>query len=163
MSALGQWAFALCVAMVAMGLCKMLVPSKNMEKTFRFVVSVFFLCVLLSPAVVRFPALMIELPVHTQREIDQRSQQLDEMARQQALTMASGRLRQIISEKLSLRGINPHSIAINFNTNYQGETILESVEITLDVAYQDYQAALIEYLQVELGCSVWLSFIGEGG
>ena len=159
MSALMQWAFALCAAMVAMGLCRMLIPSSGMEKTFRFVVSVFFLAILLSPVAIRFPDLMIDLPLHTQAEIDRRSANLDEIAHQQALRIAQGQLRQIVGEKLSQRGINPHSIAINFTTNPQGEILLESVTITLDAAYQESEAILTSYLESELGCRVLLYYV----
>jgi hypothetical protein len=96
--------------------------------------------------------------LHTRSEIEARSQRLDEMARQQALTRARGRLAQIIMDKLSSVGINAHSIAINFTTNNQGETVLESVEITLDSTHRHEEAAVLQYLQSELGCVVWLHF-----
>ena len=159
MSALTQWAFALCAAMVAMGLCRMLIPSAGMEKTFRFVVSIFFLAVLLSPLAIRFPGLMIDIPLHTQAEMDQRSANLDEITRRQALRIAEGQLRQIVGEKLSARGINPHSIAINFTTNPEGEITLESVGIALDEAHRESEVALIAFLESELGCTVVLNYV----
>ena len=159
MSALIQWAFAICAAMVAMGLCRMLIPSSGMEKTFRFVVSVFFLAILLSPVAIRFPSLMIDLPLHTQAEIDRRSAHLDEITHQQALRLAGGELRQIVSEKLSRMGINAHSIAINFTTNPEGEILLESVVITLDEADREGEANLIAHLESELGSAVLLYYV----
>jgi len=158
-SALIQWAFALCAAMVAMGLCRMLIPSSSMEKTFRFVVSIFFLTILLSPVAIRFPSLMIDTPPQTQAEIEQRSANLDEITRQQALRMAQGRLRQITREKLSQKGIIAHSIAINFTTNLQGEILLESVVITLDATHQESESDLISYLESELGGTVLLHYV----
>ena len=159
MSALIQWAFALCAAMVAMGLCRMLIPSSGMEKTFRFVVSVFFLATLLSPAVIRFPSLMVDIPMHTQAEIERRSAHLDEITRQQAIRIAQSQLRQIVLEKLSQRGINAHSITINFTTNPGGEILLENVVITLDAAHQENEAALISYLESELGTTILLHYV----
>jgi len=158
MSALIQWAFALCAAMVAMGLCRMLIPSSGMEKTFRFVVSIFFLAVLLSPVAFRFPSLMIDIPLHTQEETQRRSESLDEITHRQALGIAGGQLRQIVSEKLSQRGINAHSIAINFTTNLQGEIELDSVVIVLDEADRESEAYLKSYLESELGAAVWLHY-----
>jgi len=145
--------------MVAMGLCRMLIPNSGMEKTFRFVVSVFFLTILLSPAAIRFPNLMIDLPLHTQAETMQRSAHLDEMTHQQALRIAQGQLRQIVNEKLSQRGINAHSIAINFTTNPGGEILLESVVITLDEAHRESQSGLRAFLESELGCLVLLHYV----
>jgi len=160
MSALLQWAFLLCAAMAAIGLCKLLMPSSNMEKTFRFVVSIFFLASLLTPVVIRFPNLMVEIPAHTQAQIDQRSQRIDELTRAQALEIARRNLRRSIAEKLSQRGINAHYIAINFTTGEQGEILLDSVDITLDQAHRQEEAELISYLQAELGSSVWLHYVG---
>ena len=161
MSALLQWAFSLCAAMAAIGLCRMLLPHSNLEKTFRFVVSIFFLSSLLSPVVVRFPDLMVDIPLHTQAEIDARSNRLDELAHTQALDTARRRLRQIIGEKLSGMGINVHHIAINFTTSAQGEILLGGVEITLDAAHRAEEQALISYLADELGSPVWLHYVGE--
>ena len=159
MSALIQWAFALCAAMVAMGLCRRLIPSSGMERTFRFVVSIFFLAVLLSPVVFRFPDLMIDLPLHTQQEIERRSADLDEITHRQALSIARGRLRQIVNEKLSQRGINAHSITINFTTNLDGEIELDSVVIVLDEIHRESEADLISYLESELGAEIWLHYV----
>ena len=159
MSALIQWAFALCAAMVAMGLCRMLIPNSGMEKAFRFVVSIFFLAVLLSPVVIRFPSLMVDIPLHTQAEIERRSEYLDEITHRQALRIAQGQLRQIVSGKLSQRGINAHYIAINFTTNPQGEILLESVVITLDAVHRASEAELTYYLEYELGSRVWLHYV----
>lgn len=163
MSAIMQWAFGLCAAMVAMGLCHMLLPSSNMERMFRFVVSVFFLCVLLSPVAVRFPALMIEVPLGTQAEIDERARRVEETVHRQALQSAEIRLRQIIRGKLSPGGINPYALAINFTTSEQGEVVLESVDITLGAADRARGSALISGLEAELGSPVRLHFIDGGG
>ena len=161
MSALFQWAFALCAAMASIGLCKMLLPNSNMEKTFRFVVSVFFLSSLLSPVVIRFPDLLVDVPLHTQAEIEERSNRLDEMARTQALDTARRRLRQIIGEKLSGMGINVHDVAINFTTSAQGEILLESVDITLCISHRYEEAELTKYLENAFGSSVWLHYTGQ--
>ena len=158
MSALIQWAFALCAAMVAMGLCRMLIPSTGMEKTFRFVVSIFFLAVLLSPVVFRFPGLMIDIPLHTQEEIERRSANLEEITHRQALSLAEVQLRQIVGEKLSQRGINAYSITINFTTNLQGEIELGSVVIVLDAAHSESGADLRNYLESELGAEIQLHY-----
>jgi len=133
-----------------------------MEKAFRFVVSVFFLASLLTPVIIRFPELMVEIPLHTQAEIDERSQRVDELVRTQALDVARRRLRQMIGEKLSQRGINAHYIAINFTTSEQGEILLDSVDITVDMAHKQEEEALINHLEAELGSSVWLHYAGEG-
>ena len=55
MEGIKQWAFSVCAAMVACGLCQMLLPKAGMEKIFRMTVSIFFLCCLLSPIVLQNP------------------------------------------------------------------------------------------------------------
>ena len=159
MSALLQWAFGLCAAMVALGLCRMLLPGSGMEKTFRFIVSVFFLCVLLSPVALRFPEIMMEVPAQTQSQMLEHSRRLDEMVHRQALGIAQTRLRQIVEEKLSQLGIKAQSIAINFTTGDQGEVLLESIELTLSISHKQDEAVLIRYLETELGSSVRLHYV----
>ena len=144
--------------MVAMGLCRMLIPSSGMEKTFRFVVSIFFLAVLLSPVAFRFPDLMLDLPLHTQEEIERRSANLDEITHRQALGIAEGQLRQIVNEKLSQRGINARSVTINFTTNLHGAVELDSVAIVLDETHRESGADLRSYLESELGAVVLLHY-----
>ena len=163
MSAILQWAFSLCAAMVAIGLSRMLAPASGMEKTFRFVVSIFFLASLLMPVAIRFPVLMVEIPAHTQTEIDRRSLHLEEVARRQTLAAANNRLERMTLDKLSQRGIKVHFIAINFTTSAEGEVVLEGVELTLDRAHQGEGEALTRYLETELGGSVRLRFAGQEG
>ena len=161
MSALLQWAFGVCAAMAAMGLCRMLLPSSSMEKMFRFIVSVFFLCVLISPVAIRFPTLMVDIPAQAQAEIDERSRRVEEIVHRQAKHSAEINLRQIVSEKLSARGINAYSITINFTTSERGEILLESVGITLDAAHRAQERALVSYLEAGLGCPIRLHYLGE--
>lgn len=49
MQAITQWAAGICFAIAAAGICGMLVPQNALGKTFRMLLSVFFLCSVLSP------------------------------------------------------------------------------------------------------------------
>lgn len=49
MQAITQWAAGVCFAIAAAGICGMLVPQNALGRTFRLILSVFFLCSVLSP------------------------------------------------------------------------------------------------------------------
>jgi len=158
-----QWAFSLCAAMAAIGLCRMLVPASGMEKTFRFVVSIFFLASLLTPVAVRFPSLMVDIPFATQEEIDARALRLEELSHRQALHAADTALARLVEDKLSEMGINVYGVAINFTTSQAGEVLLESIEVTLSAGYADREIELAGYLESEVGGEVIFRYIGREG
>ncbi len=158
MSAVREWAFSLCAAMVAAGLVRMLLPKSNLEKMLRMVLSVFFLCCLLSPAVLRAPALMVEIENISREELAIRSEKVTDLARQQTLELARESLHKLVEEKLEQRGIKVHTITINMVTKGQNEMVLESVELLLDSADQDSDQSLAQELGRELGAEVILDY-----
>lgn len=158
MSAVREWAFALCAAMVAAGLVRMLLPKSNLEKMLRMVLSIFFLCCLLSPAVLRAPSLMVEIETVGREELAARSEKVAELARRQTLELARESLHKLVEEKLEQRGIKVHAITINMVTKGQNEMALQSVELLLDFADQDGHQSLAQELGRELGAEVILDY-----
>ena len=136
-------------------------PGCGMEKTFRFVVSVFFLATLLSPAALRFPNLRIELSPLVQAETHQRAARLEEVVYSQAARIAERELGLIVRDKLYQMGINAEHVAISFITSSQGELTLGGVHITLDPIYQGRESELAATLEAELGGPVFV-YTGQG-
>ncbi|MGI6403947.1 MAG: stage III sporulation protein AF [Oscillospiraceae bacterium] len=158
MSAVKEWAFSLCAAMVAAGLVRMLLPKSNLEKMLRMVLSVFFLCCLLSPAVLRTPSLLVEIELAGREELTARSEKVTELARRQSLELARENLHKLVKEKLEQRGIIVHAITINMVTKGQNEMVLQSVELLLDAAEQQGHQGLAQELGRELGAEVLLRY-----
>lgn len=158
MSAIKQWAFSLCATMVACGILQMLMPKSNLEKMLRLVVSVFFLCCVLSPIVLRSPELMVDIEVASDQEIAERSRRVTELAESQARNAAAFALEQMVAGKLSQMGINAHALTININTNGQNAVELASAEIVLDETYKTRHDTLVRELEAELGVTVMLTY-----
>lgn len=154
MSAIKQWAFSLCAAMVAAGLVRMLLPKSSMEKLLRMVISVFFLSCLLSPAVLRDPALMVETEAAGREEMSARSERVTELAEKQLMDSARSALERLVREKLSQRGINAHEVTINIIAEEENDPRLESVELVLDSDDQEGHGDLCQELGRELGAPV---------
>ncbi|MDR2909312.1 MAG: stage III sporulation protein AF [Oscillospiraceae bacterium] len=158
MDAVKQWAFALCATMIACGLAQMIMPRSNMEKTFRMVISIFFLCAVLSPIVLVSPPLRVDMPQDGYSQSQERARAVEEVAGRQTIEMASRSLEQIVSDNLAQRGINVHSITINITVGESDTPRLENAGLVLDIAHEEEGGAISKELESELGCPVNISY-----
>lgn len=91
MQAITQWAAGICFAIAAAGICGMLVPQNALGKTFRMLLSVFFLCSVLSPL---RSCSQLELPA-----VDTPPEQLAEKISQQLEEQLTDRIAQQLAEQ----------------------------------------------------------------
>ncbi len=91
MQAITQWAAGICFAIAAAGICGMLVPQNALGKTFRMLLSVFFLCSVLSPL---RSCSQLELPA-----VDTPPEQLAEEISQQLEEQLTDRIAQQLAEQ----------------------------------------------------------------
>ena len=49
MEQIKTWAFSVCLAVVCGAILNMLAPEGNLQKTFKCIISIFFLCVIIAP------------------------------------------------------------------------------------------------------------------
>lgn len=162
MEALKQWAFSICCAMVACGIMQILMPKSSLERMFKLVVSVFFLCCLLSPFLLRSAALGLELREYPQNDIEERASRLESVVERQWNGAAAGGLEKIVRGKLAEMGINDDTTTINIITNGQITNEPPIVEITLDSAYRERHNVLRGALMDELGLEVRLGYVEPG-
>lgn len=94
MQAITQWAAGICFAIAAAGICGMLVPQNALGKTFRMLLSVFFLCSVLSPL---RSCSQLELPA-----VDTPPEQLAEEISQQLEEQLTDRIAQQLAEQAEL-------------------------------------------------------------
>ena len=94
MQAITQWAAGICFAIAAAGICGMLVPQNALGKTFRMLLSVFFLCSVLSPL---RSCSQLELPA-----VDTPPEQLAEEISQQLEKQLTDRIAQQLAEQAEL-------------------------------------------------------------
>ena len=91
MQAIAQWAAGICFAIAAAGICGMLVPQNALGNTFRMLLSVFFLCSVLSPL---RSCSQLELPA-----VDTPPEQLAEEISQQLEEELTDRIAQQLAEQ----------------------------------------------------------------
>lgn len=158
MEGVRQWAFSVCTAMVACGIAQLVMPKSNMEKMFRVTVSVFFLCCLLSPVVIRSPDLLIQVEEYSREEIEARAAKLTAVVDAQSQSEAKAQVEKIIADKLVKMGIKYRSITININTNGQSGQEIESVDIELDVQHERDHEKILAALRGEMGLKIRLGY-----
>ena len=158
MEAIKQWVFSVCAAMVACGLMQTLLPKSNMEKIFSLTVSVFFLCCLLSPLLLRAPQLRIEVEEYSAQDMQQRLERLGKIVEMQTQGTIRQNLYEIIEEKLSEMGIKHHGVTINITTNGQNAGQPESASILLEKQWESRHEKLQRELESMLGLTVHLAY-----
>ena len=158
MEAIKQWVFSVCAAMVACGLMQTLLPKSNMEKIFSLTVSVFFLCCLLSPLLLRAPQLRIEVEEYSAQDMQQRLERLGKIVEMQTQGTIRQNLYEIIEEKLSEMGIKHHGVTINITTNGQNAGQPESASILLEKQWESRHEKLQRELESMLGLAVHLAY-----
>lgn len=158
MTGVRQWAFSVCCAMVACGLAQLLLPKSSLQRVFKLCVSVFFLCCLLSPVLLRSPELRIEIREYAQEDIERRAQRLTDIVEKQSGAAAESEIRKIVEDKLLEMGINQSRITIHINTNGQNEAEGVLVEIILDEALEQEHDKIWEGLSASLGIEVRLGY-----
>lgn len=157
LDAIRQWAFALCAAMVACGIAQLLLPKSNLESMFKLVSSVFFLCCLLSPVILRFPDIRVEAQQYSDALIEEKAQRLSSVVERQTQESAEKTLEKNIAEKLRQMGINYYAITININTSGQSDGDV-SVDIVLDKSLEPGHDKLAARLEAALGVDVRLGY-----
>lgn len=154
MEAVKQWGFSLCAAMVACGIAHMMLPKSNLEKMFRMVVSVFFICAILSPIVLRDTGLMVDIAFGAEVEIADRSGRVAEVADRQTLDRMRADLEKMIADKLSQKGIKVREVTININTSGQNSVQITSAEVLIASEHREQLDTISVELESELGCPV---------
>lgn len=157
MDSVKQWAFSLCAAMIACGIAQMLVPKASLEKIFSLVISVFFLCCLLSPLLLRAPGISIEIKEYTAEQMEEKARALSDVVGRQQSGAEAEAVEKIIAEKLARMGIKYYSIAIDITTDGQSENACIATVVLDKVHSQDHDR-IAEQLERELGIDFRLGY-----
>lgn len=162
MDAIRQWAFSLCAAMVACGIAQLLMPKSTLESMFKLVSSVFFLCCLLSPVMLRFPGIRVETEQYSSALIEEKSRALTGVVERQTQESAEQGLEKNIAAKLRQMGINYYSITINMSINGQSEEQIDSVDIELEKIHANNHGHIHQELTETFGVPVRLGYAAGG-
>ena len=134
MSAVQDWAAALCLAALAATLLQYLSPGGTMEKIFRLVLGAFVLCGLLSPFAETVPAIAESIPAWSQAGAESGfAQSVDD----QILQAADASLRQVIVGELYSMGYPCENIEIFMDMTEDGRIVINKVAVTLRASTEE--------------------------
>ena len=157
MEAIRTWAFSVCAAMAACGIALQLMPKSNLTGIFKLVVSVFFLCCLMSPVVLNAPEGLMSFESYSGEIAEEKALKLREVIEEQTVLSAERAVKKNIEDKLNQMGINYHYIAININTNGQSEKA-DTVIIMLDKNHEQEHVKLKKQIEEELLMDVHIGY-----
>ena len=133
MEAVHQWASGICLAAAAAGLCYFVAPKSGLGRVFRMLLSLFFLCSVLSPLGKLNLNLSNRLLQKAQERAEQISQQTQMHSRQAVCEMVRAQVETEICNFLSEEGITPVQISIDI-VQQEGS---DKVYLTLLLDWQD--------------------------
>lgn len=128
LDALKSWAITLCFAALAAGIAGVIAPSGNMEKVYKFAVSLFFLCCLLVPL---FSLKKIDLNLNIAKTAQTQTADIQNTLRQQTLRQAEDNLADVIRQRCVKNGVTPVGVDVQLSTNGSSSYDISKVVILL--------------------------------
>lgn len=162
MESIRQWAFGLCCAAIACGLAQLIMPKTSMQRVFQITSSVFFLSCLLSPIAVSLPSLEVTPPNEMIDEINEKSERLDSITKDQQQDLATESIRHTAEDTLMDFGIKPNKIYINVHDDGEGGITISECELELDNSYLPQHDEIRAQLHKALGVDIRIGYTKGG-
>ena len=160
MEALKGWALAVCAAAVAGSLARMAAPSGATEKLMSLTVSLFFLCALLSPALVGIIGEDFSPFPEAGAQTELNTGALEEEMQRQVERSFISTMQKAVRAALGELEVTPREILINVNTGGQDGISIREVRVTLDQVYSVKQEEIVIALTEAMGQKPVLLFVG---
>lgn len=128
MEELKSWAFSVCAAVVCGAVLNMLVPESNLQKTFKCVICVFILCVLVSPlSKIKFPDIKDMNNEYYAGESELSENEFSELS----AGLIEEKILNDTSELLKDEKINFDDISVKINISENGSIDINKFTLTL--------------------------------
>lgn len=151
MEQLKAWATTLCFAAVAAGMAGILAPTGNLEKVYKFVVSVFFLSCVLVPL---FQIRHISLPQQALAAGNATtSYGIEDTVRRQQEDAVKLQLNEMISECAKKYGVSPKIITMELSEN-SGTMTAKNIRVYVLAADLAKKKQVEEACRTQLGMEV---------
>lgn len=152
MEFLKQWAITICFAAAAGGIATLLLPQSNgLNKLFRMVAALFFLCSIVLPITSAAKGIFdYDSRQRQQEEVGEMAEQIEKNTEQFAYLLARENINKLIQEKLKFLNIYPKEVAVTF---YEENGKIERIhaEIYGDSTLQGREQELADFIKQELG------------
>lgn len=151
MQAVQSWAMSVCLAALAAGIAGVLAPKGNLEKIYKFAVSLFFLCCLLVPL---FSLRHISLPTISVPSADVQVSDFSRVVAEQSLEQVRDNVASVARSVCAKQGVTPVSVDVTVQKDSNGAYDPQSISITLASGDAGRQGSLASAVQVVLGIPV---------
>lgn len=145
MDAIKQWAYGITVSAIVGGIILFLTPEGSTEKLVRTAVSLFLMCVLLSPFLSEAD------PGKILADFELPETQSSSSANSEAADYLQDRTKEKISDILEECGIKNADIRISINIENENEMKIESVTILAEKEYENQFKNAEENLKNQMG------------
>lgn len=129
-----EWAFSICITLIATSLFSLLAPKGSMEKILKFTISLFFLNCLVTPFIVNPPKINFDID-----QVDPRNESSNydvvTKTNEQFLSITKKNIEKTLSGILVSNNINCKKIEININISQDKSIFISSIDILLDKSY----------------------------
>lgn len=148
MDGIKSWALTACLAALAAGIAGIVAPAGKLEKTYRFAVSLFFLCCLVTPLFSLRHIALAQIPVTQTQSAGTAGFQSDVAVQEERLSQQS--LAAIVRESCGTAGVKPFSVSIGMKGS--GNSLaLSSVTIVLRKEQMGKRQAVEAAVKEKLG------------
>ena len=151
MDGIREWGYSLCAAAIACGMMQVLIPNAGAGRVMRMTVSVFFLCCLFSPLVLRTPELA-EIPQSTaQAEANEIARRLTEGQEGRFIGKAQEGLRHRVQDSLEEIGIFPSKIQITIHAVDKSRIEINELILVLREDDREREGEVVQRIRNLLG------------
>ena len=151
MDGIRSWAITLCFAALAAGMAGIIAPKGNMEKVFKFTVSLFFLCCILVPVFnLKHINLNIQIP-DTSKKVTYNMQ--DEI-KKQVSEESEKKIKDLVEDSFQKTGVEPRSITVDVDVSQDGSYQVKSIKAVIKHEYMKYKESLINTIKNDYGLDI---------
>lgn len=151
MDSLKQWVMTVCFAALAAGLANIIAPKGNLEKVYKFAVSVFFLCCVLVPL---FDMKGISLHMNLASTPQQQNSILQKTVQEQELSETKDSVSTLITSTCQKNGVTPVSVTVNAQISQSGTISIIGAKVKIKKADASKTSGIISAVKQELGIDI---------
>lgn len=151
MDSIRDWGYSLCAAAIACGMIQILIPNAGAGRVMRMTVSVFFLCCLFSPLVLRSPGLEPIPQSSAQAKTDEIARRLTEGQEERAIRKAQEDLSRQVRDSLEEIGIFPSKIRITIHAVDKSRIEISELTLVLQEGDREREGEAVQRIKELLG------------
>lgn len=154
MDAIKSWAMTLCFAAIAAGMAGIIAPSGNLEKVYKFAVSLFFLACVLIPV---FQFKNISLPEISISQTDISNDTLSDVSKtvaDQEIEVSKEKISELITQICKQAAVTPLGIYVNIDRSKDGALSINKIKLILRREDMKRQSEIQSAVKKELGLNI---------